>query len=145
MGASRRGFLQWRDRGPSERGFANQSLVLHCNGKSVLSLVCKSTYSGLRFKAIDSLRQRDLARVFNFNLKGYRRSQPGWIADRIIALSLAIEASRIIADAAPCFSGLRRLIHSNEDGHRRTAHLRALKIRDNFRFLDPDRALWAQN
>lgn len=110
-------------------------------GKSVLGLVCKSTYSGLRLKSMDSLCQRDLARVSDFNLMGYRGSQPGWIADRIAALSLAIEVSRMIAGAAPCFSGLRRLIRSSEEGHRLTGHLQELNIRDNFRFSDPERAL----
>ncbi len=65
LGVSRSGFLQWRDRGPSDRELANQSLdaqvaVIHAEGKQGygrIRVTRRLRQSGMRIGA-ESVRQR---------------------------------------------------------------------------------------
>jgi hypothetical protein len=54
--------------------------------------------------------QPPTVRLSDIDLIGYRRAEPGWIANRIACLVIAVELVRMASSNEPIFSGARAII-----------------------------------
>jgi hypothetical protein len=71
-----------------------QAMVL--DKARVLQLASRPESSSVRAHVWDALEVARNPRVTDFDLRGYRSAEPGWIADRICCLALAAEIRRMI-------------------------------------------------
>jgi hypothetical protein len=99
--------------------------------KVVLQLVCSPESSNVRAHARDAIEVARNPRFTDFDLRGYRSSEPGWIVDRICCLSVALEIRRMILGIEPAFERVRAVLHNEPSaselllksrGHMRRAH-----------------------
>ena len=83
--------------------------------ESVLRAVVSSEFFALRATVLTSMQTQPPAmRLNDIDLKGYRRTEPGWIADRIACLVIAVELVRMASRHEPILLGARRIIQRSE-------------------------------
>jgi TniQ len=82
---------------------------------SVLGTVISPEFLSLRARVLASMQSQPPAiRLNDIDLHGYRRAEPGWIADRIVCLVIAVELVRTVSGSGPIFLGARAIIDGSE-------------------------------
>jgi hypothetical protein len=71
-----------------------QAMVL--DKARILQLASRPESSSVRTHVWDALEVAHNPRITDFDLRGYRSAEPGWIADRICCLAVAVEIPRMI-------------------------------------------------
>jgi hypothetical protein len=85
-----------------------QALV---HGKaSILNLVMRPECVDVRAHVWAAIEVARSPRITDYDLRGYRRPEPGWIMDRICCLAIAAEVRRIIVDCEPAFERVRHVL-----------------------------------
>jgi hypothetical protein len=79
----------------------------------VLQLASRPESCIVRAHVWDALEVARNPRVTDFDLRGYRSAQPGWIADRICCLAVAVEIRRMIMGNEPAFERVRAVLEKN--------------------------------
>ena len=81
---------------------------------SILNLVVRAESYNVRGRIWEALEAgQHIPRVTNADLRGYRRDEPGWIADRICCLLTAVEIYRMMADREPALQGVRHVLETH--------------------------------
>jgi hypothetical protein len=97
----------------------------------ILELVTRPESCGIRAHVWEAIEVARNARVTDRDLRGYRGAEPGWIAERICCLSVAIEIRRMIMGGEPAFERVRTVLESDPSakqlllecwGHMRRSH-----------------------
>jgi hypothetical protein len=81
---------------------------------SVLRAVISPEFLSLRSKVFASMQTPPAIRLNDFDLHGYRRAEPGWIATRIACLVIAVELVRTVSGSEPIFLSARAIIETSE-------------------------------
>jgi hypothetical protein len=81
---------------------------------SVLRAVISPEFLSLRSKVLASMQTPPAIRLNDFDLHGYRHAEPGWIANRIACLVIAVELVRTVSGSEPIFLGARAIIETSE-------------------------------
>ena len=71
----------------------------------VLQLASRPESSSVRAHVWDVLEVARNPHVTDFDLRGYRSAEPGWIADRICCLAVAVEIRRMLVGNEPAAAG----------------------------------------
>ena len=88
-------------------------------------------HAGVRAQVREAIEVALTPRVTDRDLRGYRSAEPGWIADRISCLSVAVEIRRMIMGSEPAFERVRTVLEDDESakqlvwecwGHMRRNH-----------------------
>jgi hypothetical protein len=87
-----------------------QAVVLD---KAVLQLVSRPESFSVRAHVWDAVEGARNPRITDFDLRGYRSAEPGWIADRICCLSVAVEIRRMIMGNEPAFERVRTVLEND--------------------------------
>jgi hypothetical protein len=80
-----------------------------------MTLVAKPECAGIRAEVWKAIEVSNSPRITDLDLRGYRGDKPGWIAERICCMALAVEIRRMIQDQAPAFEGARNLLAARPD------------------------------
>jgi hypothetical protein len=80
----------------------------------ILKLVTRPESGGIRARVWEAIEVALTPRVTDRDLRGYRSAKPGWIADRICCLSVAVEIHRMIMGSEPAFERVRKVLESDE-------------------------------
>ena len=97
----------------------------------ILKLVSRPESCGVRAHVREAIEVALTPRVTDRDLRGYRSAEPGWIADRISCLSVAVEIRRMIMGSEPAFERVRTVLEDDESakqlvwecwGHMRRNH-----------------------
>ncbi len=81
---------------------------------SILAVVARPELLGLRTKALKALQVAAASPlVSDLDLRGYSRSEPGWIAHRIACLVTALELTRLAANSRPMLPSVRALVEES--------------------------------
>jgi hypothetical protein len=94
----------------------------------VLRLVSRPESSNVRAHVRDAVEVARTPRVTDFDLRGYRGEEPGWIVDRICCLSVATEIRRMILGSQPAFERVRAVLENDP-----SANELMLRCRDHMR------------
>ena len=73
-------------------------------------------------------------RITDAHLRGYHRSEPGWIAGRISCLIVATEIARMASDQKPAFSVARTLLEAHPAARRLVHDWRILRSHNSRQF-----------
>ena len=65
---------------------------------------------GVRAHVWEAIDVAHSPRITDYDLRGYRRPEPGWIMDRICCLAIAAEVHRMIVDCEPAFERVRHVL-----------------------------------
>jgi hypothetical protein len=65
---------------------------------------------GVRAHVLEAIEVAHSPRITDYDLRGYRRPEPGWIMDRICCLTIAAEVRRMIVDCEPAFERVRHVL-----------------------------------
>jgi hypothetical protein len=79
----------------------------------ILELVTRPESCGIRAHVSEAIEVARNARVTDRDLRGYRSAEPGWIAERICCLSVAVEIRRMIMGSEPAFERVRTVLESD--------------------------------
>jgi hypothetical protein len=79
----------------------------------VLELASRPASSSIRAHVREAVEVARNPHVTDLDLRGYRRAEPGWIADRICCLSVAAEIRRMIMGNEPAFARVRAVLESD--------------------------------
>ena len=82
---------------------------------SVMALVTKPDRAGIRAEVWKAIEVSNSRRFTDLDMRGYRGDKPGWIAERICCVALAVEIRRMIQNQAPAFEGVRDLLAARPD------------------------------
>lgn len=78
---------------------------------SVLQTAISSEFFALRTLVLASMQTQPPAmRINDIDLQGYRRAEPGWIANRIACMVIAIELVRMLSRQEPIFLDVRTIM-----------------------------------
>jgi hypothetical protein len=88
-----------------------QAMVL--DKARILQLASRPESSSVRAHVWDALEVARNPRITDFDLRGYRSAEPGWIADRICCLAVAVEIPRMIIGNEPAFECVRVVLEKD--------------------------------
>lgn len=101
--------------------------------QGTLTVITGDEFATLRHKVSREMRPRaETVQVREVDLKGYRRSQPGWIVGRIECIAIGVEIARQEANQPPLFPRVRRFTESAECAHDLRLRFRCLAKSGNF-------------
>jgi hypothetical protein len=92
---------------------------------SILNLVMSPESFGVRAHVREAIDVAHSPRITDYDLRGYRRPEPGWIMDRICCLAIAAEVRRMIVDCEPAFERVRHVLVSQPAAKRLLHECRA--------------------
>jgi hypothetical protein len=82
---------------------------------SVVKAVIEPEFSFLRAQVLASLQtQPPVMWLTDLDLKGYRRVEPGWIADRIACVVMAVELMQMATRSTPMFLSARAILEKSD-------------------------------
>jgi hypothetical protein len=97
-------------------------------GLAILAWVAMPANLGLRTRVMDALEVGEhRRRITDANLRGYKKSRPGWIADRISCLVLATEILRLFDHQGAAIERVRRELERHPASQRLVDECRALR------------------
>jgi hypothetical protein len=79
-------------------------------GASILNSVVRPESFGVRAHVREAMETPYRPRISDYDLRGYRRPEPGWIVDRICCLAIATELRRMLVDREPAFESVRHIL-----------------------------------
>ena len=109
-----------------------ESEPLERDNTSILNLVVRTESYSVQGRIWEALEARQrIPRVTNTDLRGYRRAEPGWIADRICCLSTAAEICRMMADREPALQRVRDVLETYPAAKRLVSECRLCRRRSH--------------
>lgn len=82
------------------------------SGASILNSVVRPESFRVRAHVREAIETPYSPRISDYDLRGYRRPEPGWIVDRICCLSIATELRRMLVDCEPAFDSVRHILEA---------------------------------
>jgi len=105
---------------------------LERDNASILNLVVRAESYSVQGRIWGALEARQrIPRVTNTDLRGYRRAEPGWIADRICCLLTAAEICRMMADREPALQRVRDVLETYPAAKRLVSECRLCRRRSH--------------
>jgi hypothetical protein len=100
-------------------------------GLAILARVAMRENLGVRSRVSDALEVGEhRRRITDANLRGYKRSRPGWIADRISSLVSATEILRLLDHRGAAIERVRRELERHPASQRLVDECRALQYQN---------------
>ena len=101
---------------------------------SILNIVMRPECFDVRAHVWAAIEVERSPRITDYDLRGYRRPEPGWIMDRICCLAIAAEVRRIIVDCEPAFERVRHVL-GTQPAARKLLHECRTHVHPNSQFV----------